>query len=221
MAQNLRSLEAISLYIVTLIAIFLFKKSNHQYIKLYIIWLLIASIVETILRLFYSSFPDGRLVRYLYAVLAPINALIFYQIFKARFQHNLFYRRLNIFFITAFFLYSAYNMFFRINEVGSFNDTFLALSILILSFCLRYFYQLFSQTEINDLRQEPLFWLSTGMLFYFSLNIFSTGFFHSLNKVNVEFSNALFNINYLVGIIYHILGGVAIYLSTKSAYERD
>jgi hypothetical protein len=60
--------------------------------------------------------------------------------------------------------------------------TFLPGSVLMVSYILLYFYDLFLKDEEVRLIKNPMFWICTGLLFYYPGMFFVYGFFHVVSE---------------------------------------
>jgi len=92
----------------------------------------------------------------------PVYFLIFYATFEER--------RMKFLVITAtvvFLIYHFYNMIFREGLFIFSTPSYTLGSVLVIVCCLVYFFNLLSsESEINYFR-IPMFWIATGLLFYF------------------------------------------------------
>ncbi len=82
------------------------------------------------------------------------------------------------------------------------------LSVVAILFSLTYFYQLLSRQDFVHIEKQPLFWISAGVLFYYSLTIFlfmlykkltlqQMGLYFMINSITNIFANILFTIGLL------------------------
>jgi len=76
------------------------------------------------------------------------------------------------------------------------------LSIVVLCFSLLYFYQLLNRQEFVHIEKQGLFWINSGMLFYFSINIF---LFMLFKRILSEHEEGYYMINNITNIIANIL----------------
>jgi hypothetical protein len=77
------------------------------------------------------------------------------------------------------------------------------LSVLLIFFSLAYFYQLLNRQEFIHIEKQGLFWINSGVLFYFSINIFLFMLFKRLILAHEQEES--FMIHILTNIIANIL----------------
>jgi hypothetical protein len=87
----------------------------------------------------------------------------------------------------------------------SISNTVLCLLMIILS--LTYFYQLLTRQEFLHIDKQGLFWINSGVLFYYSINIF---LFMLYNKMSVSVRNDYYVIQYGASIIANLLYSVGL-----------
>lgn len=76
------------------------------------------------------------------------------------------------------------------------------LSVLLICFSLAYFYQLLNRQEFIHIEKLGFFWINSGVLFYFSLNVF---LFMLLRQLIHTHQQDLFMINIITNIIANII----------------
>jgi len=82
------------------------------------------------------------------------------------------------------------------------------LSVLLICFSLAYFYQLLNRQEFIHIEKQGLFWINSGVLFYFAINIFLFMLFKQFSQDEKQeyymihsTSNIIANILYTVGLL--------------------
>ncbi|MDB5133763.1 MAG: hypothetical protein JWP37_366 [Mucilaginibacter sp.] len=93
----------------------------------------------------------------------------------------------------------------RIWTYPSISNTILSILLIILS--LTYFYQLLTRQEFVHIDKQGLFWVNTGVLFYFSINIF---LFMLYNKISENVRNDFYMIQSVTNIIANLLYSVGL-----------
>ncbi|MBF9223764.1 hypothetical protein [Hymenobacter ruricola] len=89
-------------------------------------------------------------------------------------------------------------------------------SLLVLGLVLRYFYTVIRELAIEHLEREPLFWVSVGLLLYFSGNVF---IFISSNYViqhSKTLSLRLWDVHALLYMVLNGLYAVALWISPST-----
>lgn len=87
--------------------------------------------------------------------------------------------------ITLFFLcFVAIDMIW-LSGINQFNNYSTAIEgLLLIFFSIVFFYKTLKELKIRDLEKEPLFWISTGVLLYFSGSLFIFLFTNYVNSSN-------------------------------------
>lgn len=80
-------------------------------------------------------------------------------------------------------------------------------SIIMITFSLLYFYQIFTRQEYIHIEKQGLFWINSGVLIYFSINIF---LFMLFNLVIANQRQELYAIHSVTNIISNILYAIGL-----------
>jgi len=87
----------------------------------------------------------------------------------------------------------------------SISNTVLCMMMIVLS--LTYFYQLLTRQEFVHIDKQALFWINTGILFYFSINIF---LFMLYNKISKDVRNDYYMLQSVTSVIGNLLYSVGL-----------
>ena len=87
----------------------------------------------------------------------------------------------------------------------SISNTVVCMMMIILS--LTYFYQLLTRQEFVHIDKQALFWINTGVLFYFSINIF---LFMLYNKISKDVRNDYYMLQSVTSVIGNLLYSVGL-----------
>lgn len=87
--------------------------------------------------------------------------------------------------------------------------------ILVIITVALYFYQLARKLEYTNLSAAPMFWLSSGLLFYYSGTILIFSFFNDYMITNQKAPFPLWNINSVLLILLNLLTTTALLLASK------
>lgn len=79
--------------------------------------------------------------------------------------------------------------------------------IMLISFSLLYFYQIFTRQEYIHIEKQALFWINSGVLIYFSVNIF---LFMLFNLVIAQQRQELYAIHSVTNIFSNILYAIGL-----------
>jgi hypothetical protein len=74
------------------------------------------------------------------------------------------------------------NIFFIQGPTAFHTSTFCLGALLVVAFCIYYFFELFQRPIALNLLREPAFWICSGLLFYFSCSFPLFGFSNSLKR---------------------------------------
>ncbi len=104
-------------------------------------------------------------------------------------------------------LITLFNVIFieRIWDYPSLSIT--VLGVLLILFSLGYFYQLLNRQEFVHIEKQGLFWINTGVLFYFSINLFLFMLFRQILLKHPGYymihdvTNIITNVLYSVGLL--------------------
>jgi hypothetical protein len=85
------------------------------------------------------------------------------------------------------------------------NDLFLINCVFFSIMASVYLFQLiYMESEVNQLK-NPRFWISTGVLFFYTGVFFLTGLINTVSKMDIILASKLFQINHILNIIYYSL----------------
>lgn len=162
--------------------------------------------------------PYQSLVRTLYGILRPIELLVIFYIYKDKINSKYLITFLKVI-CGISIVYAAYKLFYDVNDYSS-TSIFILCGISEIIIILLYFWSLLSSKEIITLHKEPLFWIATSLLFFYSGNIISTGFYHQINLYSKSLSQSLYKLNYILNIVQSLVFGYAFYISTLKKGEN-
>ena len=121
-----------------------------------------------------------------------------------------------LYFLLTYLLLSLIN-FFLVQKTGVFNTLTYSLgSLLIVSGCIYYFWELFQFRSFVNLVRQPAFWICSGLLFYYVCNFPLTSllnFIHALPKVILQ---NLFIIFILLNIFLYLSFTIAFLCRLKT-----
>ncbi len=145
-------------------------------------------------------------------------------LFLGFFYINIFYKFTNkkilYSIILAFTIYSIGNAFFiqSIWDYPSVPSSIKALIIII--FSILYFHKTMVEAKIEKLFHEPLIWINTAILFYFT----GTLFFYILFNINLEFSVPFTKVTIfylkISNVLLYILVSIGFWKSKKASIKR-
>jgi hypothetical protein len=199
-----------------IIGLVLYIRMRPTYLRLFLVWLSIQCSSEIILYLFYNQFPKGELVRIVYSIINFLGYIIYSYVLSRRVLMGYWMRKYLWISNICYCLFSVYYLFFQLGNKNSATDIFLILAILVTILMLYYFWYIISSKDIIVLSKEPIFWIATGSLFFYTGNIVATGFFHRIAHASTELARMLYKLNHVLGVVLYILCIIAFILSTKT-----
>lgn len=178
-----------------------FKKiKRFKWIYFYICYGTINQIAGMIL--VKAGLNNTLFLSHLYVVVSFIFLVLFYKVELTGFLKPSWFK------ITLF----IFGIFFLINLlfIQSFNEypnmTFAISSLIVVVMALLYFNKIMIESRIEKLTDEPLVWISTGILIFYTGNFFFHILFNALLKTSTELliSLALF-FRILIAILYILI----------------
>lgn len=181
------------------------------------VWLICYLAIDIINYLIYELGldPTGVILRTLYCILIPIEYFIYVKIFNLSHKKESLWNTWIHASLGFLFIFALFQLIYRINTKGAATDIFWLMSLFTIILVMYYFWSLTISTEVISLKKEPLFWIASGLLFYYTSNIISTGFFHRIIKLDKILANNLYQLNAIFGIMRCTLFSVAFILQAR------
>ena len=110
-------------------------------------------------------------------------------------------------------VFGLVNLFFFQKNDASFND--LVSSLLILAYCLVYFYRLIIELPTANVLRLPMFWITSGFLFFHAGTLFLFAFKHYLVNVLQNDLVTYWGFHNIVSIVQHGIIFVGLYFDIK------
>lgn len=140
-----------------------------------------------------------------------LEALLLFMVYKEYlgkiFSDMFFVSIVSIF--CAFFLFNILYIqgFYEINSYSRTLE-----SMLMIFFSLLYFYQVMQTLDSENLMREPMFWLNSGVLLYFSANVFIFIFSSFVSKYSIDLNLIIWAIHSLFHTIFFIMLSTALWV---------
>jgi len=155
-----------------------FQPSSNFYLKIFPVFMLITAISGGLLNYLALKGINNILPSNIYSVFA----LCFYFFILHDIIQNKKMKR-SILWVVFIYPIVAFTNIFYIQGMAVFHtSTFCLGSLLVVSFCIYYFFELFQRPVALNLLREPAFWICSGLLFYFSCSFPLFGFLNSLHR---------------------------------------
>lgn len=176
-----------------------FNKATPRYIKLFSPLLLITCIVETIGCLYNVTYKKGVACMFNYYML--LEFVFFFFVLYHIIQHP----RLKMIIAGAGAVHFVVRLISIIPNPYRFHTyTYSIGAMLLVFFCVYYFYEFFKAESVRNLRREPAFWICLSILVFFSctLPIWTTWVLHLTETEKVLFTTILSITNYVMYTLF-------------------
>lgn len=184
-------------------ALYRYKKLDSV-LKLMAVFFFISSIVDTLLLVLpRTGLKDNAPLIHLFtAVIVLFFGIVYYRSF-----HIPLFKKIAVAVSVLAFMGIIYGVITEgIMSFPSFSNSVLGVVFTVLS--LLYFYQLLNAREFVHIEKLPMFWINSGVLLYFGINIFLFMLFdkfinHRENDVWIihDLTNVIANILYSIGLL--------------------
>lgn len=187
-------------------------KSLDNTLRLFSLYLLITLIKESIC-VYLAIYGQQNL--HIYNILSILEYLIYFYLFYSVFQEKriknviLSFTAITslVYLIDIFFINGLYNFNNLTTTVGGFSVAVTA---------LLYFYQLIKGTEYSNLTRVPMFWISTGVLFYSVGTIILFNYFSKYIHLPPSLRTSIWTINSVLNILQNVLFTIGILCKQKN-----
>jgi hypothetical protein len=181
---------------------FINRKNLPGYFRFFSLITGVTFIVESIAFyfLFFTFQPTFLLYHFYLPFEYAVLAFIYYKAISKSWKKKLFLISIPVFWALHLFL----SLFIQKIDGGNSYAIMVSL-ILIVTLSLSYYFELLQKEGTVSLVRDPLFWISTGNLIFYSGVFFLMGFLHFLMKEAPELSRKLMVINYFLNYILYSL----------------
>lgn len=187
-------------------------KSLDNKLRLFSIYLLLTLIKEsTCVALALSGLNN----LHLYNILGIAAYLIYFYLYYSVFQEKKIKIVILSFSVITFLVYLLDIIY--INGLYNFNSlttTVGGFSVAVIA--LLYFYQLIKGIEYSNLTKVPMFWISTGVLFYSVGTIILFNYFNKYINLPPSLRSSIWTINSVLNILQNVLFTIAILCKQKN-----
>lgn len=193
-----------------LISVVRFKLLSAIQLKL-VHFLILVLIVESISNILWRKKINNLPIYHFYTI---IEFLLIIRIYWNTLS-QLFSKRLLIGVSIIFVVLAVLNtMFFQSIYVFNSNITTL-LSILVILFSLSFFYKTLKDVEYTALEKNPMFWINSGFLIYFSSNLILFFINNYLFEGSTEASFLIWGLHAIVNIVLIIFYTIAVWVNPR------
>ena len=200
--------------IAFLVGILFFRKLTNQ-LKLIFLFVCTGIITESISRIFFigkNTMPIGH-------IYIPVSFIVL-SVFYVKILQGFVSKRVLIVLIVSFIIFSILNFTF-IQKITKFPNILGSISaILILLFSIMLFMKIMVESKIEKLFKEPIIWVNSGVLLYYSANLFFYALFNYSLKHSVEFAKFTVNLFSAFNLIFYLLIAIGFFLTRKSFHRN-
>jgi len=166
--------STISLYLTYIFAVIAllasltlyFQPTNKFYLKLFPFFLFIITILSFIIGYLFLKSKNNAILFNLFSTLG----FCFYLFVLSQIIINKKIKKIIYLIFLAYPILEVYNIF-SIHKMNEFTHLTYSLGcLLIVFFCIWYFFELFQLTYTINLSKDPDFWICCGLLFYYACN---------------------------------------------------
>jgi hypothetical protein len=182
------------------------QKTPPRYLNSFIIYILVTIVVEVV-AWWYSIHNKRNLIFYNFYAIINFTYLIF---LLRSFMTNV--RMVNVMGVLMFVypVLSLINLFLIQGINTIFNTyTFLSGCIIVVTASICYFYERIKYPGPHSLLKEPAFWVSTGLLFFYTCSPPLTGVLNAISLMPFYNYKTLYFINLMINIILYLLFSIS------------
>ncbi|WP_109298810.1 hypothetical protein [Aquimarina sp. AU474] len=209
--ENIRLISLLIVGVPFIVALFRFKTLNKTQAILMVL-LSIIIIVEIVSLLFWYKKVNNLPIYHVYTVVEFVIISKIYAVeLKSMFSKS--------FFIILILLFGGFavcnTVFFQ--DIYTFNSNAITISgMIIIFFCLSYFYSLLKEVKYNALEINPMFWINSGFLIYFSSNLILFFINNYMFKDGASASSYLvWGLHAIMNIVLNIFYTIALWVNPK------
>lgn len=208
--QILANISSFMIVIPLILSGYKFKALYKIQTKLFYL-IILTFIVELIANLLWRNKMNNLPIYHFYTVFELLLILnIYITVLKHPFSKKFF-----VFIGIGFTVFAIINTLY-FQDLTTFNsNTTTLLGILVIFLALSYFYTLLKEVKYSALESNPMFWINSGFLIYFSSNL--TLFFINNNifKGSTEASYLVWGLHAIVNIILIVFYTIAVWVNPK------
>jgi hypothetical protein len=155
-----------------------FQPPSNLYLKVFPVFMLITTISGGLLNYLALKGKNNVLPSNIYSVFE----LCFYFYILSQIIQNKKMKRVILWVLFIYPILAFINIFYIQGTAAFHTSTFCLGALLVVAFCVYYFFELFQRPVALNLFREPAFWICSGLLFYFSCSFPLFGFSNSLKR---------------------------------------
>ncbi|AXT62014.1 hypothetical protein D1816_17165 [Aquimarina sp. AD10] len=204
------NISSLVIIVPIVFAILKYNRLNKVQVSLGYI-LILVFIVELITNIFWHKKINNLPIFHFYAI---FEFLLIVNIYKSALS-GLFSKGVFIILAIGFTAFAIINMFFFQNIFEFNSNVTTVMGVLVVFFALSYFYKLLKEVRYSALETNPMFWINSGFLIYFSSNLILFFINNNLFKEASEASYMVWGLHAIVNIILILFYTIAIWVKPK------
>ncbi len=115
----------------------------------------------------------------------------------------------------GYIMFAITNMLF-LQDLGTFNsNTTTVMGLVVIFLALSYFYALLKEMKYSSLENNPMFWLNSGFLIYFSSSLILFYINNNMFKESTEASYLVWGLHAIINIVLIIFYTITIWVNPK------
>ena len=134
----------------------------------------------------------------------------FYLLFMRTAFSNMLIRRIIIFVVAGYFIFTVINIFYIQGKNNFHSHTYVLGCTLIVIFSIVYFNSIFRHPETGSLTRNSHFWITTGLMFYYTCTFSLYGLENFITKTIQQYNTLLFFIGDLLNILLYTLFSIGV-----------
>ena len=206
--QILGNISSLVILVPLLFSVFKYRLLDHIQIKLFYLIVLVL-IVELISNVLWHKKINNLPIFHFYTVIEFLLIINIYSSVLSKMFSKKFFAVLGVVF-TVFAVINT--IFFQGLKTFNSNVTTM-LSLFVIFFALIYFYSLLKEVKYSALETNPMFWINSGFLIYFSSNLILFFINNTLFEGINEASRIVWGLHAVVNIVLIIFYTVAIWVN--------
>ena len=203
------TIQLLSIILVSIIIGFSQYKNSKRPYRLLLFLLITTFLAETLAEYCAHAFRNNLFVyHFFHPVEYTLLALIFYNLIESNS-----FKKFILFSVALYTPLSVWNSLYleRFAEYKINTTAILVESILLVMFALQVLLEFLKKPFYENIYSQPSFWISLGVLIFFSTNIFFWGYYSRLAN-NAEGVQLFYKILFYENLVLYFLFGVALVL---------
>lgn len=154
---------------------------------------------------------------HLYSLVSFILLCLFFQSISNGYIKKIWFSAIMVFYL----VFCLVNIFYFQGIYVYPSIQFSVLAIVMVTFSILYFHKIMVEAKIRQLRKEPLIWINTGILIYYSGNLFYYILFNLFLDYSPEFLRSIGIYFIFLNALFYFLIAVGFYKTEKGVISKN